>query len=144
MCMFMEEQGINSSAAIVKGDVAPESFQLASRSVTGKSDGAPESFQVASRSENHSQLSGSTAATPGSVAGAAPSAEGKKKRGRPRKYGQDGSVAMALSPMPISASIPLTGDYPAWKQSTNRPTESSKKKKHKFELENSGKKPFEV
>lgn len=31
----------------------------------------------------------------------------KKKRGRPRKYAADGPVA--LSPMPISSSIPLTG-----------------------------------
>nr|GMC92974.1 AT-hook motif nuclear-localized protein 1 [Ipomoea batatas] len=142
--MFMEEQGINSSAAIVKGDVAPESFQFTSRSGTVKSDGGSESFQVGPRNENHSQLSGSpaaAAATTTTVAGAAPSGggEGKKKRGRPRKYGQDGSVAMALSPMPISASIPLTGDYAAWKHNTNRPTEpSKKKKKHKLELENPG------
>ena len=30
----------------------------------------------------------------------------KKKRGRPRKYGPDGSVAGALSPKPISSSAP--------------------------------------
>jgi len=45
--------------------------------------------------------------------------------------------------MPISASIPLTGDYAAWKHNTNRPTEpSKKKKKHKLELENPGKEAF--
>ena len=31
---------------------------------------------------------------------------GKKKRGRPRKYGPDGSLVMPLSLMPISASAP--------------------------------------
>lgn len=42
------------------------------------------------------------------VAGETPvSIEGKKKRGRPRKNVADGNLA--LSPMPISASIPLTG-----------------------------------
>ena len=30
----------------------------------------------------------------------------KKKRGRPRKYGPDGSVTKALSPKPISSSAP--------------------------------------
>ncbi|MQM07032.1 hypothetical protein Taro_039868 [Colocasia esculenta] len=35
----------------------------------------------------------------------------KKKRGRPRKYGADGSLLMPLNPMPISASAPA-GDYP--------------------------------
>lgn len=40
----------------------------------------------------------------------------KKKRGRPRKYGPDGSVVSPrlapLSPMPISASMPA-GEFPA-------------------------------
>ncbi|CDY65097.1 BnaAnng20150D [Brassica napus] len=31
-----------------------------------------------------------------------------KKRGRPRKYNPDGSLAVTLSPMPISSSVPLT------------------------------------
>ena len=53
------------------------------------------------------------------------STEGKKKRGRPRKYGPDGKVA--LSPMPISASIPLTGDFSAWKRGRGKPLESIKK-----------------
>ncbi|CAH9059700.1 unnamed protein product [Cuscuta epithymum] len=121
----MEEKGVNSPGATVKSD-----------------DGAPESLQVVGpRSENHSQLmSGSAAAEtpatpPSSAAAAPPSAEvTKKKRGRPRK---DATLAMALSPMPISASIPLSGDYSAWKQCTNRPTESSKKK-HKVDYENPG------
>ncbi|XP_027103910.1 AT-hook motif nuclear-localized protein 6-like isoform X1 [Coffea arabica] len=114
-----EKEGMNSSVGVpVKGDETSESFR------------------VEPSVENPSQFSGSavstTEATPVSVA--TPATEGKKKRGRPRKYGPDGSVTMALSPMPISASIPLTGDYSAWKQSRGRPIDSYKKK-HKLEFE---------
>ncbi|KAL3521450.1 hypothetical protein ACH5RR_019599 [Cinchona calisaya] len=114
-----EKEGMNSSGGLaVKGDEASEGFR------------------VEPSVENPSQFGGSAVstaeATPISVA--APSAEVKKKRGRPKKYGPDGSVAMALSPMPISASIPLAGDFSAWKQSRGRSIDSYKKK-HKSELE---------
>ncbi|KAI3762410.1 hypothetical protein L1987_52840 [Smallanthus sonchifolius] len=52
----------------------------------------------------------------------------KKKRGRPKKYGPDGKLAVTLSPMPISASIPLTGDFPGWKHSQEKPLTSIKGK----------------
>lgn len=52
----------------------------------------------------------------------------KKKRGRPRKYGPDGKPTVTLSPMPISASIPLAGDFPGWKQSQVKPLTSIKRK----------------
>ncbi|RAL51378.1 hypothetical protein DM860_010880 [Cuscuta australis] len=118
----MEEKGVNSSGDTVKGD---EGYQM-----------------VGPRSENHgSQLMTGSTPTPSSSAAAVapppPQAEMmmmKKKKGRPRK---DATLSMALSPMPISASIPLSGDYSAWKQSTNRPTGYSKKK-HKLEFENPG------
>uniref|UniRef100_A0A5B6ZXQ8 AT-hook motif nuclear-localized protein n=1 Tax=Davidia involucrata TaxID=16924 RepID=A0A5B6ZXQ8_DAVIN len=115
-----ENEGINGSGVTVRGDEAPESYR------------------VAARGENPSQLGGSTvaaAATPVSVA--VPSTEVKKKRGRPRKYGPDGKVRMALSPMPISASIPLTGEFSAWKNGRASPVDSFKKK-HKLEFESSG------
>ncbi|XP_073125511.1 AT-hook motif nuclear-localized protein 1-like isoform X2 [Henckelia pumila] len=57
----------------------------------------------------------------------------KKKRGRPRKYGS----IVALSPMPISASIPLSGDYSTWKQSGVRKVNSFKKK-NKLEFRSPG------
>lgn len=62
------------------------------------------------------------------------SMEGKKKRGRPRKYGADGNSA--LSPMPISASIPLTGggDYSSWNKEK---VGGSYKKKQRLEFESS-------
>jgi hypothetical protein len=78
-----------------------------------------------------------TAAPPVSVA-VVPATGMKKKRGRPRKYVPDGTVATALSPMPISSSIPLTGEFSAWKRGRGRPNESIKKP-HKHDHESPGK-----
>ncbi|MCD7460763.1 hypothetical protein HAX54_044377 [Datura stramonium] len=112
-----EKEGVNSSGVTVKGDEAPESYRVAPRNES-----------------NNIEFSGSiVAATPVSVT----EETNKKKRGRPRKYGPDGKVAGALSPMPISASIPLTGDFSAWKNSGSRPVDSFKKK-NKFEVETPG------
>lgn len=111
--------------------------------VTLKGDEAPEKFRVTPPvSERPGQVDGPTmvAAPPAStvtpVSTATLSTEVKKKRGRPRKYGPDG---VALSPMPISASIPLTGQYSAWQRGRGRPIDSVKKK-HKFEYESPGEK----
>lgn len=66
--------------------------------------------------------------------GVAPGTEMKKKRGRPRKYGPDGKP---LSPMPISASIPLSGD--TWKPSKGVSVDLfKKKKKQKLEFGSPG------
>ncbi|PWA47227.1 PPC domain-containing protein [Artemisia annua] len=62
---------------------------------------------------------------------------GKKKMGRPRKYGPDGKPLAALSPMPISASIPVSGDYSGWKHTQGKSV-SSTKKKQKFDFGTSG------
>ncbi|PPR91033.1 hypothetical protein GOBAR_AA29655 [Gossypium barbadense] len=56
----------------------------------------------------------------------------KKKRGRPRKYGADGCLAMALSVMPISSSIPLSREFWPWKQG-----EMVQKSQQKYEIESS-------
>ncbi|XP_038683618.1 AT-hook motif nuclear-localized protein 6-like isoform X2 [Tripterygium wilfordii] len=103
-----------------------------------RGEGAPDSYRIVSRAtENPSQLPGPTMASPVGVA--EPLAPGtevvKKKRGRPRKYSADGTVSMALSPMPISSSIPLTGS--AWKRGRGRHIDSIKKS-HKFEYETPG------
>ena len=125
--------------------------------VTGKVGEAPESFRVepitlelvvVHRNDTPNQISGSESAAhipvqavslipaiPSRLAGAG--SEGKKKRGRPRKFGLYGSNIITLSPTPISASIPLTGDYSAFNCSTIRPMEPLKKK-HKLEFENHG------
>ncbi|GER35020.1 AT hook motif DNA-binding family protein [Striga asiatica] len=118
---------------------------LNSPGFTVKGDEAPQAYRVEPSVENPGgQFGGSTAppataAPPPSTAAPAqvPSTEMKKRRGRPRKYSGDGS-AVALSPMPISASIPFAGDYSsAWKHSASRPVDAFKKKP-KLELENSG------
>lgn len=98
-----------------------------------KANETPESHHVAPRSENYGQFDG-----PIVPAMTTPSTDVvKKKRGRPRKYGPDGKVALALSPMPISSSIPLTGDFSAWKRGRGRPIESIKKS-YKYEFESPG------
>ncbi|GLT49269.1 hypothetical protein SLA2020_228380 [Shorea laevis] len=124
---------------------------------------APGSYHVAPRTENSTLFTGPTMqaaaaapaieatplATVASVAappvsagmsGPGTGSEVKKKRGRPRKYGPGGAVnwvTMALSPMPISSSIPLTGEYSAWKQGRGKPADTIKKS-YKFEFESSG------
>ncbi|XP_041007444.1 AT-hook motif nuclear-localized protein 6-like isoform X2 [Juglans microcarpa x Juglans regia] len=104
-----------------------------------KVDEVPESYRIGPGTENPTQLGGPTmavtAASPVSVA--TPGTRMKKKRGRPRKYGPDGAVSQALSPMPISSSIPLTGEFSAWKRGRGRPIESVKKS-HKHEYQSSG------
>ncbi|OIW21690.1 hypothetical protein TanjilG_08093 [Lupinus angustifolius] len=85
---------------------------------------APSAYHVAPRSEAPNQVHVPEAAA--SVAAASvisPVSVGldgtavKKKRGRPRKYGPDGSVnTMALSPMPISSSGPHSNDFSSGKR----------------------------
>lgn len=107
---------------------------------------APSDYHVAPRTENPSSIGGSTAPQ-GSVPppqtaamGVAPAASTmpvKKKRGRPRKYGPDGSVTMALSPTPLSSSAPPPIiDFSAGKRGKVRPASSVSKAK--FEVENLG------
>ncbi|XP_061338995.1 AT-hook motif nuclear-localized protein 6-like [Gastrolobium bilobum] len=99
-------------------------------------DEAPESFHVAPRIENNLDFSRATVPAP------TPATVQKKKRGRPRKYAPDGKLALgtvtALSPMPISSSIPLTGEFSAWKRGRGKPVESIKKLSYKYEVESPG------
>ncbi|XP_019443920.1 PREDICTED: AT-hook motif nuclear-localized protein 1-like isoform X2 [Lupinus angustifolius] len=89
---------------------------------------APSAYHVAPRSEAPNQVHATDAAAaaaatvPTTALVVSPLSVGldgtavKKKRGRPRKYGPDGSVnGTALSPMPISSS----GDFNAYSGSTN-------------------------
>lgn len=112
--------------------------------VAARGEEAPESFSVAPRNDNPSQSERPTVppatvpATPSPANVAVTGTQGKKKRGRPRKYAPDGTVSLALSPMPISSSIPLTGDF-SWKQRGRvRPIESIKKSQKYETFENSG------
>ncbi|KAE8665780.1 AT-hook motif nuclear-localized protein 1 [Hibiscus syriacus] len=69
---------------------------------------APSAYQMAPRTENANQIGGggSTAVDVSAVSVGLTGSIEKKKRGRPRKYGPDGTMARALSPMPISLSVP--------------------------------------
>lgn len=55
-----------------------------------------------------------------------PAEPAKRKRGRPRKYGPDGSVSLALSPSPAAANPGGIGT-PTPKRSRGRPPGSGKK-----------------
>ncbi|ESR58482.1 at-hook motif nuclear-localized protein 1 [Citrus sinensis] len=79
---------------------------------------APSAYHVAPRTENPTQVSGSLAVTTSPVSVGLTGTQEKKKRGRPRKYGPDGT--MALSPMPISSSVPPSGDFPSGKRGRGR------------------------
>ncbi|KAK1560303.1 hypothetical protein Q3G72_024919 [Acer saccharum] len=81
---------------------------------------APSAYHVAPRAENPNQTAGGSpavAVTPVTV-GLTGTTE-KKKRGRPRKYGPDGTP-VALSPMPISSSVPHSGDFSSGKRARGR------------------------
>ncbi|KAL5180979.1 AT-hook motif nuclear-localized protein 1 [Glycine soja] len=90
---------------------------------------APSAYHVAPRSEAPNQVhvpDGGGAAATAAPVGVSPVSAGldgtavKKKRGRPRKYGPDGSVTMALSPMPISSSAPPSNDFSSGKRGKMR------------------------
>ncbi|EHA8586624.1 AT-hook motif nuclear-localized protein 1-like [Cocos nucifera] len=106
----------------------------------------PPPLEAAVRSEGPSQAGGGTPAPPpagvavGPAAGSLGMGMVKKKRGRPRKYGPDGSLLMPLSPKPISASAPPSEYHPApgMKRGRGRPGDFVKKPQHAVELESLG------
>ncbi|GLU05668.1 hypothetical protein SLE2022_227550 [Rubroshorea leprosula] len=106
----------------------------------------PSDYHIAPRTENlNSSPTQVSAAPPPPPATAQPphlSADAagippKKKRGRPRKYGPDGTVTMALSPKPISSAAPSPViDFSAGKRGkVKSPTSVSKAK---YEMESLG------
>lgn len=120
---------------------------VSSSGVTVVGSDAPSDYHVAPRSDNPVQTAGSApqpAVLVPPPAAAAMTLPVKKKRGRPRKYRPDGSVAMALSPKPISSSAPPPIiDFSAEKRGSGgggggkaRPPSSVNKTK--YELENLG------
>lgn len=111
--------------------------------VTVVGSDAPSDYHVAPRSENPVQpaVVPAPATTQPVILPAAAIIPVKKKRGRPRKYGPDGSVAnVALSPKPISSSAPSPIiDFSSEKRSSAakvRPASSVSKTK--FEVEHIG------
>lgn len=101
---------------------------------------APSAYHVAPRMENQSQApeSPAVAASQSPVDAGLAATTGKKKRGRPRKYGPDGTVTMALSPMPISASAPSSGDFSSRKRGKARSGGSEFKQHNRVGMEHFG------
>ncbi|KAL3714046.1 hypothetical protein ACJRO7_006054 [Eucalyptus globulus] len=100
-----------------------------------------ECFRIEPRTENANQIDGPAmvvdlpAVTVPPTSVAVPVMKVLKKRGRPRKSGHDG---VALSPMPISASIPLSGEFSAWEKGKGTSVDMMMKK-HKVKYESPGK-----
>ena len=99
---------------------------------------APSDYEMVARTENPSQIAGSPAVDASPVSVGFTGTVGKKKRGRPRKYQPDGMASMTLSPMPISSSAPLSGNFSSGKRGRGRPVGSESKQKQKVGSENSG------
>ena len=134
----MEEKENFASAFVLKNNDAPVSFHVASRN--GSESAVPftgGNEPVAPAPVTLTTPAPATETPAPAMAGASV----KKKRGRPRKYGPDGSsMALALSPMPISSSIPLTGEFSGgWKRGRGRGRSvESMKSFNKCEFESSG------
>lgn len=108
---------MNSGVTVI-GAEAPSAYHMAPRSEAPTSQGAlvvPEA------------TSGAIGISPVSVGMDGTSV--KKKRGRPRKYGPDGAITMALSPMPISSSAPFSNDFSSGKRGKLRGMEYKLSKK---------------
>lgn len=93
---------LSSSGVTVVGSDAPSDYHMAPRTTAENLTGSePLAAGMTPPSASVTPTpAGDAAAGAGAVTGL------KKKRGRPRKYGSDGSVAAALSPKPISSSAP--------------------------------------
>ncbi|GFZ06949.1 AT-hook motif nuclear-localized protein 1 [Actinidia rufa] len=116
---------------------------ISSSGVTVVGSDAPSDYHVAPRTENLNQPTGSILGGTPQVGVPPPSAAVavKKKRGRPRKYGPDGSVAKVLSPKPISSSAPSPViDFSAGKPVKVRQVGPTVKQQqqHRMELDNLG------
>lgn len=116
-----------------------EAVTTATTGVTVVGSDAPSVFHIAPRSDNPNPTPKSAPpAAPSPALESSSSLPLKKKRGRPRKYGPDGAVNMALSPKPISSAAPSPPviDFSAEKQRKINPASSFSKSK--YEVENTG------
>ncbi|KAK4801479.1 hypothetical protein SAY86_021966 [Trapa natans] len=108
-----------------------EGVVSSSGGVTVVRSDAPSEYRIAPRPEMPIQMLGSMVGLPPSPMDSL----AKKKRGRPRKYGPDGSLATPLSPKPISSAAPPVIDFSAPKRGKFKTLGSLVK--HSFGAENS-------
>lgn len=114
-----------------------ESREVAISGVTVIAPEAPSNYLVVSRTENSTPVAVAAQVLPSPASAGLIGSSEKKKRGRPRKYGADGTSSRPLSPMPLSASAPTITGYLADKPSSGgRPFTSEKK--HKPKVQNLG------
>ncbi|KAI3822154.1 hypothetical protein L1987_09736 [Smallanthus sonchifolius] len=104
---------MNNSGVTVVGSDAPSDYHVAPRPEPPKSI----TNQLATSSPPYPAASPPASVTPLTE---------KKKRGRPRKYGPDGSVTKALSPKPISSAAPPVIDFSTGKRGKIRPPSAGK------------------
>lgn len=130
-------EGINPAVTVIAPE-APSAYHVAPRNEVPNQVHNPEVATAAA-------AGGSTAAPAAPAAdtvGVSPVSVGldgtvKKKRGRPRKYGPDGSVNMPLSPLPISSSAPPSSkDFSSVKQV--KPQGMEYKRAKKFVMDHLG------
>lgn len=109
----MEPTGEKPRPAVVVREVGPSEI--------GGSSAAPPAPPAATAPREAAAPPPPSAASVGVVT---PATDLKTKRGSPRKY--EGHGGAALSPMPISASILLSGDYSGWKRAAEPSREKQK------------------
>ncbi|CAI9288959.1 unnamed protein product [Lactuca saligna] len=103
---MIEGSEMNNSGVTVVGSDAPSDYHISPRTETPNKlpTTAPKPQSITAQMAAMAATSPSYPAAP-PPAGVTPLTE-KKKRGRPRKYAEDGSVRKALSPKPISSAAP--------------------------------------
>lgn len=144
-------ENVSSSSGVrVVGSDAPSDYHMAPRTTTENPStqvmigSAAQPVAVAAQAQVGVSVSPPSAVTTGSSALALITV--KKKRGRPRKYGPDGSVPTSvISPKPISSAAPSPViDFSSEKPAKVRPVGSALKVyQPKADVQNSGKKKKE-
>ncbi|XP_010676643.2 AT-hook motif nuclear-localized protein 1 [Beta vulgaris subsp. vulgaris] len=126
------KEGGNSGGVTVVGSDAPNEYHLAPRNENN----------VGAIIVSGAQLAGTTPAPATQMGLQTPVTSMKKKRGRPRKYGPDGAVTVALSAKPISASAPAQAnviDFSSEKRPKMKPAAPViKQHQPKFESDSHG------
>ncbi|XP_016433111.2 AT-hook motif nuclear-localized protein 1 [Nicotiana tabacum] len=139
-------ENVSSSSGVrVVGSDAPSDYHMAPRTTTENpsapvmTGSAAQAVAVAAQAQVSVSVSPTPAVTTDSAALAMTTV--KKKRGRPRKYGPDGSLpASVISPKPISSAAPSPViDFSSEKRAKIRPVGSALKVyQPKADVQNSG------